>query len=350
MLELFCGVGGLSLGFDRAGFRIIGSVEVDPINVRTYNENFPTVPVLRADVAEVDGRILAERFGSDVHNVDVLVGGPPCQGFSVIGRRNEDDPRNALFNEMARLIVEVRPRYFVVENVSGLLRGYGRNILNHFIELTERNGYRIVTPDNELQAWHFGVPQHRKRVFVLGYRNDQKPLAYPKRGDDRITTVWDAIGDLPNVDDIPELLTSDVYFGSLGVPSSYVERLRDRDVDGLTGCSRTKHTEETIRRFRETAPGSIEPISRFLRLRPEGLSNTLRAGTDRSNGSHTAARPIHPLYPRCITVREAARLQSFPDWFEFHSTKWHALRQIGNAVPPLVAEAIATEILNTIES
>lgn len=344
VLELFAGVGGLSLGFHNAGFKIVGAVEIDPINITTYRHNFPEVPVFQKDVTEINAESLLNHFGRSIHNVDVLVGGPPCQGFSLIGRRDENDPRNVLFTEMARLIGEVRPRYFVVDNVSGLLHGYGRQILNRFIKITMGYGYRVVTPQ-VLQASHFNVPQRRKRVFILGYRDAMASPQYPVYENTSCTTVWDAIGDLPNVDDFLELLTSDVYIGPLGPANKYVEQLRDRAGEGLTGCGRTRHTVETVRRFQATTPGAIEPISRFLRLRPDGLSNTIRAGTDKSNGSHTAPRPIHPFHPRCITVREAARLQSFPDWFQFHPTKWHALRQIGNAVPPLLAEAVAMKIL-----
>jgi len=120
-------------------------------------------------------------------------------------------------------------------------------------------------------------------------------------------------------------------------------RLYDPTV--LTGCMRTEHTPLSIRRFRETKQGAVEPVSRFLKLHPKGISNTLRAGTNSDRGAFTSPRPIHPIEPRCITNREAARLHSYPDWFRLHVTKWHGFRQIGNSVPPLLARAVGTRIM-----
>ena len=117
----------------------------------------------------------------------------------------------------------------------------------------------------------------------------------------------------------------------------------------LTGCRRSKHTEKTVDRFNNTSPGSYEPISRFYRLTKEGLSRVIRAGTVPSRGGHTASRPIHPVKNRCITVREAGRIQSFPDWFQFNPTKWHGLRQVGIAVPPLLARAVGVSIKTVID-
>lgn len=245
VLELFSGVGGLSLGFHRAGFRLAGAVEIEPIHVATYRRNFPEVPVLQADVSQINGDSLVKEFGSSIQKLDVLAAGPPCQGFSLIGRRNENDPRNGLFKDMARLIGEVQPRYFVVENVSGLMEGYGKQLLSQFIEMTKKFGYGVVTPIQILQAYQFDVPQRRERVFILGYRDGMRSPRYPQYENTSMTTVWDAIGDLPNVDEFPELLTSDVYIGQLGAPSRYVEKLCDREVQGLTGCARTNHSEET---------------------------------------------------------------------------------------------------------
>jgi len=119
---------------------------------------------------------------------------------------------------------------------------------------------------------------------------------------------------------------------------------RDHSNGRLTGCGRIDHTAEVVRRFEATKPGTREGISKFYRLRKDGIAPTLRAGTDGSRGSYSAARPIHPIKPRCITVREGARLHSFPDWFEFHSTKWHGFRQVGNSVPPLLARAVARSV------
>jgi hypothetical protein len=171
----------------------------------------------------------------------------------------------------------------------------------------------------------------------------------------------DAIGDLPNADEFDELLNSDSINTRLGEPSDYAKKLRDQAADGenlararifntklMTSSLRTKHTRRSIERFEATEWGKVEPKSRFLKLDPEGLCNTLRAGTGSDLGAFTSPRPIHPFFPRCITNREAARLHSYPDWFRFHVTKWHGFRQIGNSVPPLLGRAVARMIMDAL--
>jgi DNA (cytosine-5)-methyltransferase 1 len=267
-----------------------------------------------------------------------------------------------LILEFARLVRELKPRYFVVENVRGLLYAYSRPILASFVRRIRLAGYDVVSPIKTLDASHFGVPQKRQRAFLLGYRKKLPAPEYPQppminEKTIKPPTVNDAIGDLPNLSEHDELLTSNVFTGKLGKASSYASVLRGdpagasdlayprvRTVGGLGGCLRTVHTSETVERFRATEPGSYELKSRCYRLSLNGTAFTLRAGTLPAQGSFTAARPIHPTQPRCITTREAARLHSFPDWFEFHPTKWHGFRQVGNAVPPLFAKAVALKI------
>lgn len=170
-------------------------------------------------------------------------------------------------------------------------------------------------------------------------------------------TVGDALSDLPDAERFPDLMTADeTRVANLKPLSAYSKGLRPCDEDWLLGhrrlwdnelltsSMRTKHTPISRERFRNTVPGHVEPISRFFKLDERGISNTLRAGTDSSRGAFTSPRPIHYVYPRCVTVREMARLHGFPDWFRFHTTKWHGARQIGNAVPPPLARAIATQI------
>ena len=171
-------------------------------------------------------------------------------------------------------------------------------------------------------------------------------------------TVADALGDLPNADRYPTLLNTDSVKAKWGVPSEYARLLRGIDLANddysyprvwdpsiLTSSFRTLHTEKSVRRFEGTKPGEVESISRFLRLDPDGWCNTLRAGTDGKRGAYTSPRPIHPRYNRVITVREAARLHGFPDWFRFHRTKWHGFRQVGNAVIPHVGKAVGKTII-----
>lgn len=344
VIDLFCGVGGLSFGFKQAGFKIVAGFDSDRIHVETHRKNFPTSVSVCADIRHLTGekiRLLSRLQATTV--IDVVVGGPPCQGFSMIGKRDMADSRNLLLAEFGRIISELRPRYFVLENVAGLMYGGARNILAQFLKQVRGAGYRWVSPIRIVDAAEFGVPQRRKRVFVLGYRKGQQKPRYPRPLSRRVSTD-EAIGDLKVLGKKTTLFSMDAYCGKLGHPSPYASKLRNRTTQALTGCLRARHEVNVIRRFRGTKPGEVEPISRFVRLKKNTVSATLRAGTASEYGGFTAARPIHPTQPRCITVREAARIHSFPDWFEFHPTQWHGFRQVGNSVPPLLAKAIARKV------
>jgi DNA (cytosine-5)-methyltransferase 1 len=359
-IDLFAGVGGMSLGFEQAGFHVAAAVELDSTNVQMHNENFPHCKTIRADLSSLSGESLLSQAHVLAGSVDVIFGGPPCQGFSLIGKRQTDDKRNLMLFHFARLVRQIKPRYFVLENVPGLLLGDAIALFRSFRLRIRRAGYELVEPVRVLNAAEFGIPQNRQRTFLLGFKRGITSPDYPEPtspfgdcGQLPAPTVWDAIGDLPHLADCPELFESDRYHGKLGSPSAYVKSLNacnEEDVvdsqlilngKGIGGCFLTKHSPTTRSRFEATIPGTTEKISRYFRLASDGIAPTLRAGTGPDHGSHTAARPIHPKIPRCITTREAARLQSFPDWFEFHPTKWHGFRQVGNSVPPILARAVA---------
>ena len=366
-IDLFCGAGGMSLGFEQAGFNVVAAVDSDPIHVSTYSKNFCKKNVFCADLSSLSGQELRYKSKLDDQQIDVICGGPPCTGFSMIGKRRVTDPRNQLLVHFARLIKELKPNYFIVENVKGLLIHPMTQILDIFVNKVEKAGYSIVKPIRCLDAYDFGVPQRRSRVFILGYKNsytafdDPTPSSnFSGKNSRKLTNVWDAIGDLPNIDNFEELLAMDTYLGRLkSTPSIYAKSLRSdtnglnlkmkKKDDGLTGCLRIVHTSKIIQRFSETKPGTYEPISRYYRLVKENPSPTLRAGSGRSYGSFTAPRPIHPVYPRCISVREGARIHSFPDWFQFHPTKWPGFRQVGNSVPPFLGRIIASVVMDVIK-
>ena len=373
LVDLFCGVGGLSLGFEQAGFQVALAVDIELINVKAYSRNFPKASVAQLDLQAASGFDLLELSDLQFGDVDVVVGGPPCQGFSMIGARRVDDPRNKLIFDFLRLSAEIGAPYFVMENVPGLKRGKMGAIFETWKKEAEQFEYSIVDPVWELNARDFGVPQSRTRCFVVGYRRDYPVPKVPQAdiwcGDEcqlnLKPAVKDAIDDLPDPQKYKRLLSSDRVFAEFGEPSVYARYLRGENTDRcdmsdarecesntLTCSKRTVHFESSKKRFRKTKPGSTEPISRFQKLDPNGLAPTLRAGTGVEEGSHTAARPIHPRKARCITVREAARLQSFPDWFEFDPTIWHGFRQVGNSVPPNLARAVGKSIaplLNNID-
>jgi DNA (cytosine-5)-methyltransferase 1 len=231
-----------------------------------------------------------------------------------------------------------------------------------------------------LSTADFGVPQLRRRLIVIGSRENQSVAQHPQPSCNPVPktpgarvlrmreglpvgpTVWQAIGDIPDLDRYAALrgsdrtLLSDAAMERIECKASqYALRLRGADPADrahprrwnpalLTSSARTIHTAVSIHRFANTAPGDTEPISRFYRLHPRGLCNTLRAGTGSERGAFTSPRPIHPKRPRVISVREAARLHSMPDWFQLHATKWHGFRQIGNAVAPLLGRAVGESL------
>ena len=363
VIDLFCGAGGMSLGFVAAGFDVVAAADSDPIHAETHTKNFPSCSTLCCNLSQTSGEELRERAGLGDMPIDVVVGGPPCAGFSSIGRRQPMDPRNRLIMHYIRLVSEIQPKYFVFENVEGILAARNAELFHDFKSSAYQAGYVIVEPVRVLNASEFGVPQRRKRVIVLGHLKKIPAPNYPVPNKADAPFVKDALSDLPDVDAFVDLLSTDVFAGELGQPSAYARALREdppfrlprltRDATvgvRLTGCRRTVHTPGVVQRFENTPPGSYDPISHFFRLSWSSVSPTLRAGTGKEAGSYSAPRPIHPSSPRCITVREAARLHSFPDWFRFDATKWHGFRQIGNAVPPLLAKSIACSVIGVIQS
>ena len=358
-IDLFAGAGGLSLAFEQAGFDVAAAVEIDPIHCAIHHYNFPNSATICASVVDLSGDDIRRRAGIGAREIDVLCGGAPCQGFSLMGRRALDDPRNQLVFHFVRLVKELRPKYFVFENVKGLTVGTHKRFLNEIVDEMTAAGYDVLLPWMVLNAADYGVPQDRRRLFLIGTRKGLTLPAYPVPTN-RVT-VKEAIGDLPNADKFPQLLQGDSVAVKFNTTSIYAKRLRgldadpsnygyvrEYDADVLTGSARTEHTYLSKRRFMATPNGETEPISRFLKLDPKGVCNTLRAGTDSARGAFTSPRPIHPIHPRVITVREAARLHSYPDWFRFHSTKWHGFREIGNSVPPLLGRAVANEVIKAI--
>ena len=356
VVDIFAGVGGLGLGFEQAGFDVAAAVEIDPVHAATHAFNFPNCRTLCVDATKIRGEDIRRELSAPI---DVVVGGAPCQGFSMIGKRALDDPRNQLVRHFLRLVIELKPSVFVLENVRGLTVGKHRQLLDEVTTEFRRAGYSVTLPWQVLNARDYGVPQDRQRLFLLGakgVRTPQYPLLEILRP---APTCLDALDDLPNAEDFDELASADsvrVEPQTTGL-SQYARAMRCLTNDAwhygyirewdprlLTASLRTAHTDISRRRFRDTRPAAVEPISRFYKLAANGVSNTLRAGTDSARGAFTSPRPIHYRYDRCVTVREMARLHGFPDWFRFHVTKWHGARQIGNSVPPPLARAVAASV------
>ena len=204
-VDLFAGAGGLSLGFEQAGFDIAAAVEIDPIHAAVHKFNFPYCPTIARSVIGLSGNEIRRISGIGNRTVDVVFGGPPCQGFSLIGHRALDDDRNELVREFIRLVHELDATYFVFENVRGLTIGRHRQFLDELIIEFSRVGYEIRQPWSVLNAADFGVPQQRQRLFLLGTKKGHPLPTYPKPLKDRITCS-DALSDLPNAADFPQLL------------------------------------------------------------------------------------------------------------------------------------------------
>jgi len=264
-----------------------------------------------------------------------------------MGKRKVADSRNELLHHFFRIVSEIRPKFFIMENVPGLLLGDVRQLLDS--SLNTVTGYGILGPV-KVNAGDYGAATNRERVIIIGVRDASAITeSQLRKGVLAIRpTVADAIKDLPS----PRKSGTGRYrrAGKLSAYASYArmrhDSLGDESIRNLiaagkvTGVSPTTHKPGVVTRFSSVLPGKCDLISRCPRLSWNLPAPTLRAGTGPDHGSFQSVRPLHPKQPRVITVREAARLQGFPDWFDFHKTKWHSFRMIGNSVSPMLAKAI----------
>lgn len=341
VVDLFCGTGGFSLGAHAAGLEVVRAIDIDPVLTSTVSSNFPGVNLTMGDVAKLTGNDLRR---SVAEPIDGLIGGPPCQGFSLIGLRDCSDPRRLLVDHFFRLVAELRPTFFVMENVVGLVQGDSKAVLENAMCRLPPD-YVLAGP-TILDASDFGVPTNRRRVFVVGVLADRAdlPLLTPPANVLKVT-VRDAITDLVGAIEVGA--DGDGFdlckLSTNAKVSHYAAALRSHDCR-TTGNRRTAHADTVAKRFAGVPPGSTDPVGRHQRLSWEGLCPTLRAGTGADRGSYQSVRPLHPNEPRVITVREAARLQGFPDRHRFHPTIWHSFRMIGNSVPPPLAAGVLRRV------
>lgn len=360
LLDLFSGCGGFSLGAELAGFHSLAAVDIDATLQSGFKKNFPRTKTLQADVSQIRRPDWTQLIGQA--RPDGIIGGPPCQGFSRIGKRSKDDPRNTLIDHFYRHVEELSPKFFIMENVEGLLDEGNRQVLDSAIERVSAR-YRVIGP-LIVNAADFGAATNRKRVIVVGYdpqECDSFDAEYLLGFNGALATVKDAIFDLPNP---VAQVKGPAEYGWATYPkaptmlSAYATALRKMPREGLgwqyaldqlnvgqvSGLFETVHSSEVAIRYKNTLGGTTEKISRSYKLQWSGLSPTLRAGTGSEKGSFQAVRPLHPEQNRVITVREAARIQGFPDWFVFHPTKWHSFRMIGNSVSPFVSFELLSKI------
>lgn len=348
-VDFFCGTGGFSRGAHEAGFDVVAAFDIDPILTSSFERNFPNTKLVLADVSMLTKDQVIEHAGTPI---DLIFGGPPCQGFSSIGRRDKNDPRRKLLQSFFQLVADLSPRAFVMENVLGL--GFKDAAPELELALARLpKSYKTVGP-LVIDASEFGSATKRKRLFLIGYdtrRCDpikvEDVLALKKPA----ATVADALSGLETIFD--KTISKD-GFDAFRLQddimlSAYASKLVATDRKS-TGDMRTVHTDAVVARFGNVKPGQTDKVGRHQRLDWEGQCPTLRAGTGSDMGSYQSVRPIHPTENRVITVREAARLQGFPDSHLFHPTIWHSFRMIGNSVSPIIAEAILSIVFKRLNS
>lgn len=347
VIDLFAGVGGLSLGFEKQGFNVLIANEYDESIADAYSKNHKGTKMIVGDITSLD---LKETFGSYAGKVDVVIGGPPCQGFSQKGQRKTiHDERNFLFKYYVAVVELVKPRYFVMENVPNLLTAENGYFFREIEELFNKMGYSLE--HGVLNAADYGVPQNRRRAIIIGKLNGDAPkLPAPK---DEKVTIWDAISDLAYLESGEG---ADVQEYKNAPESEYQKHLRG-NATVLYNHVATKHSPIALERLAMIPPNAGKEVlpeehitksiysGTWTRMRKDEISVTITTRFDTpSSGKFT-----HPYLDRAITVREAARIQSFPDDFQFTGNKGSQMKQVGNAVPPLLAAAIASVIMNDIK-
>ncbi|HMN39064.1 MAG TPA: DNA cytosine methyltransferase [Hyphomicrobium sp.] len=381
-VSLFCGAGGFCEGVRLAGFQIAAAVEADPDACKTHSANFPGVSLFSGDIAG----FLRKRCPSSASEIeatcapiDLVFGGPPCQGFSQIGPRDPDDPRNQLYRQFLRVVRRLKPAAFIMENLPNMLSLNGGQFRDSILRACRSAGYGRTTIMSTL-ASDFGVPQDRRRIFIVGLCDELEidttleALCLPRLAEFKCAkpvTVWQAISDLPadvSLDDRPVEYPS----RRQGQPPAY-QRLMRLDYDGPLLAAGAKlaqlggpamlynHHTKGMEERRRTIVGLIQPGMtganlpkqlwkgirghKWRRLSPDKPSYTILAQMSRD-----LSEWIHPVENRWITVREAARLQSFHDGFVFHGSEYQQLKQVGNAVPPLLGLAIASAVKSVLRS
>jgi len=314
-VDLFCGAGGMTQGFVQAGFEALASVEMTPIASATHQKNFPNCQHFCGDIATFDSQKCLEKIGAP--EVHLVVGGPPCQGFSVAGKRDPNDPRNHLFREFIRVVSEIKPWYIVMENVPGILTMKKGMIKEEITDTFASIGYPHVSVAI-LESASYGVPQIRPRaIFIANKFGMSNPYPKPQLSIAEYKPIESAISDLPEWEPIPEI-----------------------------NHEWTRHSPEYMERIAKVPPGGSlyeTYLDAFKRQYPGKPSMTVK---ENHGGTH-----IHPYLNRVISAREMARLQTFPDSFIFEGSMKKAMWQIGNAVPPRLAECIGYALipyLNTI--
>lgn len=370
--DFFAGAGGLSESLHLAGVKVLFANEIDRWAKMTYEQNHPNTAFECSDITNLTpdliNKKIEEKLGIIPGEVDIMAGGPPCQGFSIIGQRNIDDPRNRLFHQFLRLVEQIRPKVFIMENVFGLLSMQNGAVKDEIIEAFTQAGY-VVSEPKVLTAADFGVPQIRRRVFFLGIRNDlsNTPLLYPKpthipkdlfsvkNSMKKYITVGEAISDLP--ESVVESIGTDIGDGLpyASKPKSDYQKIMRKNSTIVFNHHTKRLLDTRMERISILAEGATQ-VSLPRELQAGGHENKYRRLSSRQPSPTLTAHMskdlsdfIHPNYHRPITVREAARLQSFPDSYFFVGSEFQQLKQVGNAVPPLLGYAVIKCVIQQLD-
>jgi DNA (cytosine-5)-methyltransferase 1 len=345
VLDLFSGAGGLAHGFRAAGFKTIAGIDSDSSSLKTFARNFPEARTVCEDLSSISselGRYLKSLQGK----IDVIVGGPPCQGFSIAGKRLINDPRNSLYRHYIETVQVVKPKYVVIENVPTIRTMGGGKIAAAIVEDLESLGYQVRV--ETVNASDYGVPQNRKRAFFIA-KKGAEPVFFPKplTPQKKITTK-DAIGDLPLVED---------YFDDL--PIAYSKKAKNEYQRKMRQGSKNLHNHWSVAHTKQTKSIiALVPDGGNYKNLPKRLQGTRRVNiawtrmaSNLPSFTIDAGHNHHFHYEanRVPTVRECARIQSFPDSFVFLGNKTSQYRQVGNAVPPILAEVIAKLIYEDLQ-
>lgn len=347
VLDLFCGAGGLSLGFEMAGFNVIGGIDFNQEAIDTHALNFEDGFHFCGDISSLKDEFIIENFKG---KVDVIIGGPPCQGFSTANMQQKDykdDERNKLFYQFIRFVELLKPKAFVMENVRGILTKDGGHVREAMMRIMNDLGYNVDV--RVLTASDYGVPQKRQRAFFVGIHQDLGEIFDFDRIERRPTvTVKDAIGDLYTIDNETRCSTVEDEFRLTTEPNCDYQILMRRDSDNILKNHNVRYPKDIVQERMSYVPegGNWRDV-------PEHLWDTVRSNRHSSAYRRLNSEEVsitidtghmnyfHPIYNRVPTVRESARIQSFPDDFIFTGSQGAQFRQVGNAVPPLLSKAIA---------
>lgn len=380
-MDLFSGAGGFSLGFEKAGFESVGGIDIHPDPLTTYLENRrtnnPNLKVLKANIQNLSKKRIFKELNLDKDkSLDVIIGGPPCQGFSLRGNRKRTDPRNDLINDFICLVAKIQPEIFVIENVPGLASNEGNDYLNKIVEKIQNLSYNLGI--DLLYAPDYGVPQNRTRLFIIASRTNRR-IYFPQKRNATNEPFLDEINQkncllerlehqfLKN----SEYITTKEALSDIAIekvqteecpykrqPISNYQKIMRENCEWIYNHRTTRHRPESIEQFKYLKPGgSIKDIpinirnKRFtlMRMHPEKISGTLTSCNEDF---------LHYKLNRIITIREMARLQSYPDSYIFHGTRTtggdtrrHAccqVQQVANSVPPLLAEVVGNAVMKTL--